>query len=51
MLLGFLILTVVQWAPKPYSNYQGPYITWKPGLKATAAKKAALDASTVSLDD
>ena len=23
----FLIIVLVSWAPKPYSNYQGPYIT------------------------
>ena len=27
---GFLVIIVVQWAPKPYSHYEGPYITHRP---------------------
>ena len=29
-ILGFLIVFIVSWAPKPYSNYKGPYITLNP---------------------
>ena len=29
-ILGFLIVFIVSWAPKPYSNYTGPYITLNP---------------------
>ena len=26
----FLIIIIVQWAPKPYSNYEGPWIMQEP---------------------
>ena len=29
--LGFLIVIIAEYAPQPYSNYSGPYITQVPG--------------------